>query len=659
MKENQEKMSKIKITPHYQVREKKINYISILSNLNEKGYLSEDNFALLGDYFPETSEIFKDINEIMEFAIILSFFSPDGYIYAQSDLEKLLPDTTDFAENYIQVEGKPGFTKESLETIKRKVDGTPKKLLCSMLINDMQLSKDYNSYADLGNGFKMDTVLARDSTVIMLNCLNGNWSVPLGYFLIDQIEVESRCVLIKMAIDVAQKIGVQIVSITVNEEPASKAVLTNLGCQLRKNFPKKTWFEVNGKNIFVFFDTFRMMRSIHMNFISKKNFFYSNVKAISSKFIENIEQIKQNELNLMKIKSNIKRHLFSDETVDIINICNKMDLVEFKNSFQTLDFILHFNKVHGICCELHMTETGDTEYNFFRQLEVFSGRILHMNKTPFQDTNGMSGILLNGLSLKTMSQYLKSELDFIPSKKVSLYQLDMFSDLIRFYSLNDMPTGNQFKKAYRKLMNFLGPESSLETISFAHCLENIRPENLIKSTSCKDGFQIDDKFHPFLDKNIKSKGSYNMISEYQIGKLICEVVKGLIDTLNCAKCIGSLISDSNNKNHNLNAVKMAFVYPSNDVVRICAKTENLFRKVVENVDSDFKISIKTMQGKKFNQMTLLQMTRKVFKYFSDKNIFESLEKHSLEQSAMENHKVLLIKAVALNYVERRMKVNFD
>lgn len=659
MKESQEKMSKIKITPHYQVREKKINYISILTNLNEKGFLSEDNYSLLGDYFPDTSEIIKDVSEIMEFSIILHFFSPDGYIFAQSNLEKLLPDATEFAENYIQSEGKPGFTKESLEAIKRKVDGTPNKLFCSMLINDIQLSKDHNSYADLGNGFEMDTVLARDSTVIMLNCLNGNWSVPLGYFLIDQIEVSSKCVLILMAIEVAQKIGVQIVSITVNEEPESKAVLTKLGCQLRKNITKKTWFEINGKNIFVFFDTFRMMRSIHLNFITKKCFFYLNIKAISWKYIENIEKINKNQLNLLIIKLNAKRHLFSDETVEIINASTKMNLVEFKNSFQTLDFILHLNKIHRIFSELKKTEASDTQYNFFRQLEVFTGRVLHMNKTPFQESNGMSGILLNGLSLKTMANYLKSELDYIPTKKLSLYQLDMFSDLIRFYSSNDMPTGNQFKKAYRKLMKFLKPESSLETISFAHCLENIRPENLIKSTSFKDGFAIEDKFHHFLDKNIKSKESYDMISEYQIGKLICEVTKSLIDTIDCAKCIGSLISDSNNKNHNLNIIKMTGVYPSKDVVWICTKTESLFRKIVENLDSDFKISIKKMQGKKFIQMTLLQLTRTVFKYFSDKNIFESLEKHCLEQSAMENHKILLIKAVALNYVEKRMKLNLN
>lgn len=659
MKENQEKMSKIKITPHYQVREKKINYISILTSLNEKGFLSEDNYSLLGDYFPEMSEIFKDVSEIMEFSIILHFFSPDGYIFAQSNLEKLLPDTTEFAENYIQIEGKPGFTKESLEAIKRKVDGTPNKLLCSMLINDIQLSKDHNSHADLGNGFEMDTVLARDSTIIMLNCLNGNWSVPLGYFLIDQIEVSSRCVLILMAIEVAQKIGVQIVSITVNEEPESKAVLTKLGCQLRKNIPKKTWFEINGKTIFVFFDTFRMMRSIHLNFITKKCFFYSNIKAISWKFIENIEKIKKKELNLLLIKSNAKRHLFSDETVEIINVCNKMNLVEFKNSFQTLDFILHLNKIHQIFSKLNKAEATDTQYYFFRQLEVFTGRVLHMNKTPFQESNGMSGILINGLSLKTMANYLKLELDYIPAKKLSLYQLDMFSDLIRFYSSNDMPTGNQFKKAYIKLMKFLRPESSLETISFAHCLENIRPENLIKSTSFKDGFAIEDKFHHFVDRNIKSKGSYHMISEYIIGKLICEVTKSLIDTINCAKCIGSLICDSNNKNHNLNNIKMTGIYPSNDVVRICTKTESLFRKIVENLDSDFKISIKMMQGKKIVQMTLLQFARTVFKYFSDKNIFESLEKHCLEQSAMENHKTLLIKAVALNYVEKRMKLNLN
>lgn len=660
MKENQEKMSKIKITPHYQVREKKINYISILTHLNEMGYLSEDNFSFLADYFPETSEIFKDINEIMEFAVILHIFSPDGYICAQNTIEKLLPDTTEFSEKYIQSDGKPGFTKESLEAIKRKVDGSsPKKLFCSMVINDIQLSKDRNSYADLGNGFDCDTVLARDSFVIMLNCLNGNWSVPLGYFLIAQLEVASRCVLIKMAIELSQKIGVQIVSLTVNEQPESKALLTKLGCILRKNIPKKTWFEFNGKNIFVFFDTFRMMRSVYLNLFSKKSFFYSNIKAILWMYIENIEKITKPELNLLLIKANPKRHVFSDEIVDVINICNKMNLDEFKSSFQTLDFILHLNKIHRTFRELVETEGKDQKFHFFRQLEVFTGRISHLNKTSFQESHGMSGILLNCLSLKTMASYLKSELDYIPAKKLSLYQLDMFSDLIRFYSNNDMPTGIQFKKAYRKLMIFLEPENLMETISFAHCLENIRPENIIKSSSSKDGFEVDDKFHYFYDRNINSKGIYDMISEYQIGKIICEVTEKLINTINCAKCIGNMIINQDNKNHNLTFVKKTRVYPSQDVVWICNKTESLFRKIVLKVDSDFKISIKKMMGKKFVEVTLMELARIVFKYFSDKNVFESLAKHCLEQSVMENHRILLIKAVALNYVEKRMNLNLN
>lgn len=658
MKESQEKMSKITVTPHYQVREKKVNYDSILTTLKTKGFLSSDNFSLLENYFPDSSHIIKDVSEIMEFSIILHFFSPDGYIFAQTNLEKLLPDPSEFSEKYIHSDGKPGFTKESLEAIRRKVDGSQNKLLCSMLINDIQLSDD-ESCADYGNGFEYDTVYAKDSVVIMLNCLNDNWSVPLGYFLIENIEVSSRSVLIKMAIEVSHQVGVQIVSLTVSEAPEYKAVLTNLGCQLRKNIPRKTWFEFNGQNIFVFFDTYRMMRSVYMNFFAQKWFFYSNVKAISWKFIENMEKVRKTELNLLLLKLNVKRHLFSDETVEVINLCTKMNLEEFKNSFQTLDFILHLNKIQRIFSELRKTDSSETDFNFFRQLEVFTGRIQHLNKASFQDSNGMSGILLNGLSLKTMANSFKSQLDYIPTKKLTLYQLDMFSDLIRLYSSNYMPTGYKFQEAYKKFLNFCKPENSIETISFAHCLENIRPENIIKSTSSKDGFGFDDEFHRFPQKNIKSKGSYDMISEYQFGKITSEVTLKLIKTIGCAKCIGSLISDSNHKNHNLKFIKMTGVYASKDVVMICNKTEHLFRKVVEKLDANFKLSIRKLQGKPLVKMTGLQLARKVFKYFSDKNVFESLEKHSLQHSFMENHKSLLIKAVALNYVEKRMNLNLN
>lgn len=658
MKESQEKMSKITVTPHYQVREKKVNYISILTTLNKKRFISDDNFSLLSVFFPDMSRIIKDVSDVMEFAVILHFFTPDGYIFAQTNLEKLLPDSSEFSESYIHSGGKPGFTKESLDAIKLKVDGSQNKLLCSMLINDMQLSED-DTPVNFGNGFEYDTVWARDAVVIMLNCLNGNWSIPLGYFLIDQIEVASRSLLIKMAIEVSHQIGVQIVSITVNEMSAYKAALTNLGCQLRKNIPRKPWFEFNGENIFVFFDTFRMMRSVYMNFFAQKCFFYSNVKAISWTFIENMEKVRKTELNLSLMKLNIKRNLFSYETVDVINACTKMNLDEFKNSFQTLDFILHLNKIQRIFNELNKTDSSETDFNFFRQLEVFTGRIQHLNKSSFQDSNGMSGILLNGLSLKTMAISLKAKLDFIPTKKLTFYQLDMFSDLIRFYSSNYMPNGYQIQHYYKKLMRFSKPGNSIETLSFAHCLENIRPENIITITASKDGFEVDDRFERFPQRNIKSKESYDMISEYQFGKITSEVTLKLIKTINCAKCIGSLISDSNHNNHSLKFIKMSGVYASKDVVLICNKTEHLFRKIVEKIDANFKVSIRKLQGKPFVKMTGLQFARIVFKYFSDKNVFESLGQHSMQHNFMENHKSLLIKAVALNYVEMRMKLNLD
>lgn len=63
-----------------------------------------------------------------------------------------------------------------------------------------------DGYVDMGFGMATDSdEIATQALVFMLTCINMNWKVPIGYFLISGIGAEEKARLVQTALEYALK----------------------------------------------------------------------------------------------------------------------------------------------------------------------------------------------------------------------------------------------------------------------------------------------------------------------------------------------------------------------------------------------------------------------------------------------------------------------
>jgi len=75
-------------------------------------------------------------------------------------------------------------------------------------------------------------------------CINESWKLPIGYFLCNNLSSVQKAELVKQALNLLQKIKVNIVSLTFDGSPTNLTMSKILGCDLNL----KIDFSVNNTN---------------------------------------------------------------------------------------------------------------------------------------------------------------------------------------------------------------------------------------------------------------------------------------------------------------------------------------------------------------------------------------------------------------------------
>lgn len=140
----------------------------------------------------------------------------------------------------------------------------------------------------------------------------------------------------------------------------------------------------------------------------------------------------------------------------------------------------------------------------------------------------------------------------------------------------------------------------------------------------------------------------NYITEKIVVYIAGYTVRYLKNKLKCIKCIESLVS--NNTNNNYYSIikaknKGGLIYPSEDVIKICLKSEEILKFC-------YLLSGGKLLDKKYN---VDYLTTRVLSKFINTDIFDVLKDHMFEQSQSENHMVHLIKAVSCKYFNIRIQ----
>lgn len=126
------------------------------------------------------------------------------------------------------------------------------------------------------------------------------------------------------------------------------------------------------------------------------------------------------------------------------------------------------------------------------------------------------------------------------------------------------------------------------------------------------------------------------------------VSRKLAKSLACESCVGALFGLKENLTASLIKVKNRrdLAYPSNDVVKICIVCEKFFRK--EFFDQQNLYNIKKEK-----------VIQRIMAEFLQLSVFEKLQSHALDNHPLENHINLLLKSIAENYLNLRIRYVFN
>lgn len=132
-----------------------------------------------------------------------------------------LPHEKTLTKWFQNIDGKSGFTKEALETLKEKVkaEEKQKKIFCNLVVNKIvirsgleKVGNDIVGYVDNGSDRKHDgKALATQTWFFMLVCINGSWKLPIRYFFIKCMDAVQRTNLINHCLNCVHESGAIIV----------------------------------------------------------------------------------------------------------------------------------------------------------------------------------------------------------------------------------------------------------------------------------------------------------------------------------------------------------------------------------------------------------------------------------------------------------------
>ncbi|KAH0811281.1 hypothetical protein GEV33_011508 [Tenebrio molitor] len=197
---------------------------------------------------PSTSTDIKETEQPVEDVALTSLsirqllskttsFSPDrkhrAYNFVRESFNTCLPHPKTLSRWYKTVNGNPGFTEESFHAIRQMVEKSNYELFGALLVDEVAIRKhlDYDGhnmtgYVDLGTGLEGDDrPLAKEALVFMVVSINSSWKIPVGYFLVDGVNSEQRCNLLKQCLSHICETGLRILTLTFDGLSREKGII--------------------------------------------------------------------------------------------------------------------------------------------------------------------------------------------------------------------------------------------------------------------------------------------------------------------------------------------------------------------------------------------------------------------------------------------------
>lgn len=351
-------------------------------------------------------------DELKKFAVTLQFYSSKAYTFVRKQFFDVLPHPRTLTKWYQGINGDPGFTKESFDILKLKVNEN-KIVISNLVIDEMSIKdkiefdgKKFHGLVDLGTGADVDSDNVEHATyalVFLAVGVNGNWKLPLGYFLIKGLNESERANLLSTCLELVHETGVKMNSITFDGAHTNLSMCTKLGANFKLSSPK--FYFPHPKNyekpVFIFYDPCHMIKLIR-NTLGDKNFlFNSKGEKIEWNFIKEL-YYKEKEEGLKtatklshkhiyyyneKMNVRLATQLLSNSVSKGLLLCQSLDS-KFKDSGPTAEFCQFMNDAFDILnCRSKYSkspynkalnlETYDNYVNFIKQFEEYVYGLKH------------------------------------------------------------------------------------------------------------------------------------------------------------------------------------------------------------------------------------------------------------------------------------------
>lgn len=234
--------------------------------------------------------------------------------------------------------------------------------------------------------------------------------------------------------------------------------------------------------------------------------------------------------------------------------------------------------------------------------------------------------------------------------KLSKDHLEIFFGSVRSQGgYNNNPTAHQFKSAYKKILvnakikdRGLGNCMALEDIPILNCSSVTYLIMVINNSNCTLNKDIDLEPEQY---NFEANGLHlNFeLSEFskEVSLYIDEFVSHKLSSkIKCLICNGALFGNKSNFLYSIISMKDkgGLTYPSDDVMKICVTTEKYLKTYSEN---------------HFDKMLVIT---KIFRSLNNNKLFKSINFQNDQNRPLENHVILLQKAIISIYCD--IKFNY-
>lgn len=627
-------------------------------------------------------------DELKSFACTLHFYSPRAYAYVRGVFGNHLPHSRTISRWYESADGEPGLTVESFAALKLRAQDyrkrTGKRLLVCLEMDEVhirqqvqwnQLKKTYDGKVELGGFINTDSdevPVAREALVFMVTSVSESWKIPIGYFLINGLNTDSKKSLIENVLINLHAIDVTAIAFTFDGTHTNVSCANALGAHLkfddsaefRNSFPHPS----TGEAVYVLLDISHMIKLVRNALGSQEELRTRNGK-VEWKYFEKLIQL-QNSKGLKLVDKLTERHInYKDQKMKVLLAVQLLSLKtakaldylrstneDFLDCGETVRFITIFNNIFDVFNSKNIQASGFKkpmcrenfeEYKaLFREVENYIKDLKLSSQKKILSSKVKTGFLGFILAIRSFTDIFEKfvletqELDYIATYRFSQDHLESFFSAIRSRcGNNNNPNSVQFKAAYKRLLR----NNSVTASVFANCtdfedccllfFEN-KAQHLIDSINISG--QINDSTVNYEESSKTQTEEYDEEYFAEAAKnYAARVQSRILKRIKCQPCF-ELMATINTTSQTT----------TNDIALICKL-------------SDFEFKVLVNSAKFFNvQKYYASLVNKIFNRVTTEHhtVFSDFLQHILnDNEPMNNHRIIMIKLVIELFLDIRIK----